>query len=480
MGYAIKFVDEELGIVEGLGIPYHGPFNGGRDIDNEYFDEKTDFTSSFYDGKSIKSGMPALYHHGFDPDVKSEPIGEVIGVEDKPEGKWIKIQLNKAGRYYEGIKTLIKMGKLAFSSGAITEGVVKTTDGFIKSWPWKEESLTPAPANPSAEVKAFKSMIEDSTIESEAEKLAAEFNIPLEQAMAGMKEELEHTDVTGGDPVETAKIVAAHLKEDVQYYSKLEKVMNKNKEVSENMKAAKMVKPEGSPEFKQDENVTPESNGLVPGEQKAAPPECAKKSIKCAHCGKAIQLPPDVLQALTALRDSANSILTEGGGDAESQEPVPDAETPAETAAENKPEGDKPAAVSQPGIPQSMGAETEVPAKAETIAPVEEKKPDEVKAIKSVLDSYMLKVDESVKGAMKSLIERIDVLERMPAMPGPVRSSVKTADNPHMDIDRSNSIKSKIEVVDKQLADPGISPQERMDLSRQRALLEMPTFQGLV
>ena len=43
----------------------------------------------------------------------------------------------------------------------------------------------------------------------------------------GMKEELEHKDVTGGDPVLTFKIVAAHLKEDPQYYSKLESVMKK-------------------------------------------------------------------------------------------------------------------------------------------------------------------------------------------------------------------------------------------------------------
>jgi len=44
---------------------------------------------------------------------------------------------------------------------------------------------------------------------------------------AGMKEELEHKDVTGGNPVLTFKIVAAHLKEDTNYYSKLESAMSK-------------------------------------------------------------------------------------------------------------------------------------------------------------------------------------------------------------------------------------------------------------
>lgn len=42
-----------------------------------------------------------------------------------------------------------------------------------------------------------------------------------EEFYDGMKEELEHKDITGGDPVLTAKIVLAHLKEDRHYYSKL-------------------------------------------------------------------------------------------------------------------------------------------------------------------------------------------------------------------------------------------------------------------
>lgn len=41
----------------------------------------------------------------------------------------------------------------------------------------------------------------------------------------GMKEEMEHKDITGGDLVETAKIVLAHLKEDRHYYTKLKNAM---------------------------------------------------------------------------------------------------------------------------------------------------------------------------------------------------------------------------------------------------------------
>ncbi len=42
MGYAVKFLDEEQGVIEGLGIPYGGPVRNnatelGKDLTGEYF-----------------------------------------------------------------------------------------------------------------------------------------------------------------------------------------------------------------------------------------------------------------------------------------------------------------------------------------------------------------------------------------------------------------------------------------------------------
>ncbi len=45
----------------------------------------------------------------------------------------------------------------------------------------------------------------------------------LEQVLIGMKIEQEHNDLTLGDPVKIAEIVKAHLEEDKDYYTKLEK-----------------------------------------------------------------------------------------------------------------------------------------------------------------------------------------------------------------------------------------------------------------
>lgn len=41
--------------------------------------------------------------------------------------------------------------------------------------------------------------------------------------LEGMNEELEHCDITGGDPILSAKIALAHLRDDPDYYIKLKK-----------------------------------------------------------------------------------------------------------------------------------------------------------------------------------------------------------------------------------------------------------------
>jgi hypothetical protein len=51
--------------------------------------------------------------------------------------------------------------------------------------------------------------------------------IDMAEFRRGYKVEMEHKDVTGGDPVKTAKIVLAHLKENARYYSLLEKYVEK-------------------------------------------------------------------------------------------------------------------------------------------------------------------------------------------------------------------------------------------------------------
>lgn len=53
-------------------------------------------------------------------------------------------------------------------------------------------------------------------------------DVSVDALIKGMTVELEHKDLTGGDPKETAQIAIAHLKEDPAYYDKLSKMEKKN------------------------------------------------------------------------------------------------------------------------------------------------------------------------------------------------------------------------------------------------------------
>ena len=140
---AVKFADEDAGIIEGLAIPYGGPM-GGKDLDGEFFSPRTDFALKWFDQR------PVLYHHGLDPDAEIEPVGAQFETKTLDAGRWAKVQLDKAHRYYDKIADMVREGKLFFSSGALPHLVRKAASGELTRWPWVELSLTPTPANPYA------------------------------------------------------------------------------------------------------------------------------------------------------------------------------------------------------------------------------------------------------------------------------------------------------------------------------------------
>lgn len=142
---AVKFVEGSDEIIEGIGIPFGGPaYLRGKDFDGESFEAGTDFATAWYKTR------PLLYHHGMDPEIGPEKIGEVFEAKTTDAGIWVRTQLDKAHRYYEFIKQLVDQQALGFSSGAVPHLVKTDKDGRIKQWPWVELSLTPTPANPNA------------------------------------------------------------------------------------------------------------------------------------------------------------------------------------------------------------------------------------------------------------------------------------------------------------------------------------------
>lgn len=149
---AVKFADGSDNVIEGLAIPFGGPF-AGKDLDGESFGPDTDIAADWFP----EEGRPVLYHHGLDDGVKTALVGRQISREQVDDGHWVKVQLDKRNRYFERIAQMVTDGALSFSSGAIPHLVQTRKDGRIERWPWVELSLTPTPANAYAGVYRVKS-----------------------------------------------------------------------------------------------------------------------------------------------------------------------------------------------------------------------------------------------------------------------------------------------------------------------------------
>lgn len=148
---AIKFTDEGKGLVEGLAMPFDGPFKGGLDFDGEKFTKDTDFCLDWF------AERPALYQHGVDTAVKTEVVGRQVEYEIRDAGVWAQVQLNRANQYAAEVERLVAGGKMWFSSGAMPHLVVVDRPA-IKRWPWVELTFTPTPSNAFAKVYPVKSV----------------------------------------------------------------------------------------------------------------------------------------------------------------------------------------------------------------------------------------------------------------------------------------------------------------------------------
>ena len=169
---AVKFVDGSETLIEGLAIPFGGPF-AGKDFDGEDFGPDTDLALEWF-----PQGRPLIYQHGLDGAQKTTLQGRQAEHDVRDEGVWARAQLDKSAKYHATVSKMIAAGKMFFSSGSVPHLVQATKDGHITRWPWVELSLTPTPANPWAAVHAVKStdLIEhlaDAGIEPSAQLIAA-------------------------------------------------------------------------------------------------------------------------------------------------------------------------------------------------------------------------------------------------------------------------------------------------------------------
>lgn len=129
-------------------VPYGGPF-GGRDAQQEYFNDQTDFWLDRIPKR------PIVYYHGGE-EYTPEIIGEELGHQVTPEGVLFTVALKADNRFARRVWNAAKKGLARASSGAIAHLVRAEADGWLRVWPMAELSLFDerhAPVNPLSRVE---------------------------------------------------------------------------------------------------------------------------------------------------------------------------------------------------------------------------------------------------------------------------------------------------------------------------------------
>jgi len=120
-----------------LGVPFGSPLD--RDEDGEYFDATTNLHLDKY-------GLPAVayYHGGNDGGMMAdspEYIGKAISAEQRDDGVWYRVALDKASELARRVWEDAQRGLARASSGTIGHLMRKDEDGHIREWPVAELSL---------------------------------------------------------------------------------------------------------------------------------------------------------------------------------------------------------------------------------------------------------------------------------------------------------------------------------------------------
>lgn len=412
---AVKFVDEDKGIIEGIYAPFGGPL-GGKDLQNEYFDKTTDFCEKWFPG-----GRPILYHHGMDESVKAEVIGHDIATKVLDNGRWLQAQLDKSVKYWKEIKQLILDGRMFFSSGAVPHLVEKAVDGKLLRWPWVETSLTVSPANPMATVDSIKA-------------------IEVLKAVGATDEQLKNII----QEIKDAPIVDLTNNKEAK---------NMGQEATKS-KSVKVQCPKCKAEF---DYTMPEAAGtpapVDPGTEHAP---AGDKQPPATNPGVNQGMAPETHVATTTT-ESAGQSGQHGGSTPAPEKPEGDrtagkGETPKPAATVSVKEPEPPAATTQAsdntasstGTPPGKSIETEDKSSAAVKVEISaDKAVEAIKAqtdgLKAMLAEHLKSVEGSVKEAVKPLEDRIKALENQPADSGPIRRAPNSA-NPLED-ESSSSLK---------------------------------------
>ena len=131
-----------------LAIPFGGPIPSadgkGRDMDMEFFDEKTDIKPDWF------SERPVDWHHSQDPSGKMNGvlIGKATNLTQEEDGWWVDLWLNAGERRLGLVRKLAEKGAELFGSSYAYPNLVKRSkSGHIDVWPYMMQTLSTSPQN---------------------------------------------------------------------------------------------------------------------------------------------------------------------------------------------------------------------------------------------------------------------------------------------------------------------------------------------
>jgi hypothetical protein len=183
-----------------LAIPFGGPFKG-KDLDGEFFSVRTDIKPDWFDRR------PLVWHHNLDKAIPDPVLGTADDLEQKDDGWWSTVWLNRSNQYWAEVNKLLAAGKIYGSSGSLPN-FVKTDPktGEILVWPYIEQTFTPTPANPYSVVVAAKAI--DHFDEAEIGLSPAERGFLIDLPAADLRADLP----SGGNDAARLRVASSALR----------------------------------------------------------------------------------------------------------------------------------------------------------------------------------------------------------------------------------------------------------------------------
>jgi hypothetical protein len=190
-----------------LAIPFYGPIphadGKGRDLDGEYFDDRTDIYGP-YPGLRRSRERLVDFMHSYQPPspaygddtgmMKGALLGKsILDPNPDEDGWWVDLWLDRGNARVAMVKRLAERGAQLYGSSQPVGHVAKGRDGHIEVWPFWLQTITTTPQNtlsvirPKALLLGIERLLETdenrwSDIETALRSLAPSLRVPPSQA----------------------------------------------------------------------------------------------------------------------------------------------------------------------------------------------------------------------------------------------------------------------------------------------------------